>query len=89
MRRRLRDKHCFVPCGRIENVARKLGKTLALILMQKQLDQRTGYLCVKPEFLMRRRLRDKYCFVPSGRIENVARKLRKTFALILMQKQLD
>ena len=34
---RLHDKHGFVPCGRIENVARKLGKTLALILMQKQL----------------------------------------------------
>ncbi len=34
---RLHEKHGFVPCGRIENVARKLGKTLALILMQKQL----------------------------------------------------
>jgi hypothetical protein len=34
MRRRLHDKHGFVPCGRIENVARKL----APILMQKQLD---------------------------------------------------
>jgi len=37
MRRRLHDKHGFVHCGRIENVARKLGKTLALVLMQKQL----------------------------------------------------
>ena len=36
---RLHERHGFVPCGRIENVARKLGKTLALILMQKQLDQ--------------------------------------------------
>jgi len=35
----LHDKHGFVPCGRIENVARKLGKTLALILMQKQISQ--------------------------------------------------
>ena len=35
---RLHEKHGFVACGRIENVARKLGKTLALILMQKQLD---------------------------------------------------
>ena len=33
---RLHERHGFVPCGRIENVARKLGKTLALILMQKQ-----------------------------------------------------
>jgi L-amino acid N-acyltransferase YncA len=32
------QRHAFVACGRIENVARKLGKVLALILMQKQLD---------------------------------------------------
>jgi L-amino acid N-acyltransferase YncA len=35
---RLHERHGFVSCGRIENVARKLGKVLALILMQKQLD---------------------------------------------------
>jgi phosphinothricin acetyltransferase len=35
---RLHERHAFVPCGRIENVARKLGKVLALILMQKQLE---------------------------------------------------
>jgi L-amino acid N-acyltransferase YncA len=34
---RVYQRHGFVPCGRIENVARKLGKVLALILMQKQL----------------------------------------------------
>jgi L-amino acid N-acyltransferase YncA len=34
---RLHERHGFVACGRIENVARKLGKVLALILMQKQL----------------------------------------------------
>jgi L-amino acid N-acyltransferase YncA len=35
---RLHERHAFVPCGRIGNVARKLGKVLALIMMQKQLD---------------------------------------------------
>ncbi|MFM2222862.1 MAG: hypothetical protein RLZZ78_1119 [Armatimonadota bacterium] len=34
---RLHERHGFVPCGRIENVAQKFGKVLALILMQKQL----------------------------------------------------
>jgi L-amino acid N-acyltransferase YncA len=37
MSHRLHERHAFVPCGRIENVARKLGKVLALILMQKQI----------------------------------------------------
>ena len=35
---RLHERHAFVPCGRIENVARMFGRVLALILMQKQLD---------------------------------------------------